>query len=95
LIKESGLNGTEATRAASRVLDKRFRTYRAALTVGSKLNSAAARKKLFKGYNSLADVTKAQRLGATFIIDGSLRDWFQALADLAIEALTEFEAESV
>jgi len=65
LIKESGLNGTAATRAAATVLDKHFRTYRAALTVGSTINSATKRKKLFKGYKNLADITQSHRRSAS------------------------------
>lgn len=95
LIKESGLNGTAATSAAARVLDKQFRTYRAALTVESTVNSAAMRTKLFKGYKDLANITQEQRLGATFVVDGPLREWFQSLADHAITALNDFEAADV
>jgi hypothetical protein len=95
LIKESGLNGTAATVAAARVLDKAYRTYRAALTVGPNITTAARRKALFKGYKDLLDITPAQRVGATMVIDGELRAWFQSLADDVIEALNEFEAASV
>jgi hypothetical protein len=95
LIKESGLNGTAATVAAARVLDKQFRSYRAALTVGPSITTRENRKKLFKGYSDLAGITKAQRIGATLVIDGDLRDWFQDLADRVIAALVEFEAAGV
>ena len=95
LIRESGLNGTDATKAAARVLDKKFRTYRASLTVGTSIASTDKRKRLFKGYNDLADITKAQRIGATLVIDGDLRSWFQKLADGVIEALEQFEAVHV
>jgi hypothetical protein len=95
LIRESGLNGTDATKAAARVLDKKFRTYRASLTVGTSIASTDKRKRLFKGYNGLADITKAQRIGATLVIDGDLRSWFQKLADGVIEALEQFEAVHV
>ncbi|HDL6904390.1 TPA: hypothetical protein PXM78_002669 [Yersinia enterocolitica] len=95
LIKDSGLNGTEAARAASRVMDKKYRTYRAALTIDSEMTTPKKRKKLFKGYNNLADITKDQRVGATLVIDGDLRDWFQDLADQVTSALKEFETENV
>lgn len=94
LIKESGLNGTEATKAAARVVDKSFRTYRAALTVGPEISTTKRRKKLFKGYNGLADITKDQRVGATLIVD-DLRNWFQELAEEVVKALNEFEAAHV
>lgn len=95
LIKEGGLNGTEATRAAARVLDSKYRTYRAALTVDSSITTPIKRKKLFKGYNNLTRITKDQRIGAMLVIDGDLREWFQDLANNVISALNEFEAEDV
>ncbi|HHK7932051.1 hypothetical protein LZ337_12985 [Serratia marcescens] len=95
LIKEGGLNGTEAARAASRVLDKQYRTYRAALTVDSTIAAPKKRKKLFNGYNNLTHIKKGQRVGAMLVIDGDLRDWFQDLANNVISALNEFEAEDV
>lgn len=95
LIKESGLNGTAATKAAARVLDKGFRTYRASLTVDARINTTQKRKKLFKGYSDLADIQKAQRVGATLVVDGDLREWFQELADSVIAALQQFEADNV
>jgi hypothetical protein len=95
LIKESGLNGTAETVAAARVLDKQFRTYRAALTVGTAISTTSMRRKLFKGYGDLAEISKAQRVGATLVIDGDLRDWFQNLADRVIASLAEFEAAGV
>lgn len=95
LIREGGINGTEATRAAARVLDKQYRTYQAALTVGSNIATVKKRKNLFKGYNDLMHITRNQRIGATFLIDGDLRDWFQELANQVITRLNEFEAEDV
>ncbi|MGD6900444.1 hypothetical protein [Bacillus infantis] len=91
LIKQSGLKGTSANIAAEKVYDKTYRTYRASLTVNSDICSAEERKKLFKGYDGLTDILKAQRIGATFIVTGNLRDWFQELAEHVIHALNEFE----
>jgi hypothetical protein len=95
LIKQSGLKGTDATLAADRVHDKTHRTYRAALTVNSDICTTEERQKLFKGYEGLTDISQAQRVGATLIVTGELRDWFQELADHVIEALNEFEAMEV
>jgi len=92
LIKQSGLRGTAATLAAERVYDKTHRTYRAALTVNSDITTAEERQKLFKGYDELTDISQAQRIGATLIVTGNLRDWFQELADHVMQALEEFEA---
>ncbi|NKM14614.1 hypothetical protein GFL85_26970 [Rhizobium laguerreae] len=94
LIRESGLNGSEATKAAARVLDRSFRTYRASLTVGSDISTPQRRKKLFKGYTDLEEITKEQRIGATLIVE-ELREWFQGLADEVIVALNEYEDTDV
>ena len=91
LIRESGLNGTDATKAAARVLEKGVRSYRAALT--TKVLTDKARTKLFKGYSDLDGIAQAQRIGATFTIDGDLRTWFQDLADATIAALEDFLEE--
>ncbi|XJZ27731.1 hypothetical protein ACF5W4_02465 [Bacillota bacterium Lsc_1132] len=91
LIKQSGLKGTAANLAAEKVYDKTYRTYRAALTVNSGICNAEERQKLFKGYDGLTDILKSQRIGATFIVSGNLRDWFQELAEHVIHALNEFE----
>lgn len=92
LIKQTGLKGTKAVEAAERVHDKAHRTYRAALTVESDICTTEKRKKLFKGYEGLTDIAKEQRIGATFIVQSELREWFQLLADLVIQSLEEFEA---
>lgn len=91
LIKQSGLKGTAATIAAEKVYEKAYRTYRAALTVEMNFCTPKERKKLFKGYENLIDISKAQRIGAMFIVGGDLREWFQELADFVIQALKEFE----
>lgn len=90
IIRESGLNGTDANRAAARVLKKSFRSYRAALTTG--VLAGNRRVRLFRGFDELDGITQAQRIGATFEIVGDIRDWFQALADAVIAALDEFAA---
>jgi len=95
LIRESGLDGSAAAKAAANVLDRKFRIYRAALTVDTSITTTDKRRKLFKDYNGLKDITKPQRVGATFVVDGDLREWFQTLADLVIEMLSEFEVEHV
>ena len=48
---------------------------------------------MFRGYDDLDGITQAQRIGATFEIDGDLRAWFQALADEVIASLDELAAE--
>lgn len=95
LISASGLDGTAATRAAAAVFDKNLRVYRAALTATDAHDNVTKRKALFKGYSALDEITKAQRIGATFIVEGDLRLWFQELADLSIEELNKLEADDV
>jgi hypothetical protein len=93
LIREIGLNGTDATKAAAAVLDRSSRFYKVSLTVGDGCKTTSRRKALFKGYDTLSDIEKEQRIGAIFSFDTPLRDWFQALADDVITQLNKYEAE--
>lgn len=93
LIRQSGLKGTTATLAAEKVHDKEYRSYRAALTVDTTICTNDKRKNLFKGYEGLSSISQSQRIGATFIVDGDLRKWFQELGEQVITALNVFEAE--
>lgn len=90
IIRESGLNGTDASKAAARVLKRSVRSYRAALTTGVLAGNRRAR--LFRGFNELDGITQAQRIGATFEIGGDIRDWFQTLAEAVVAALDGFAA---
>jgi hypothetical protein len=94
LIEKSGLDGTAAVQAASRVLDLAYRRYRASLAVNTEHDSEKGRVALFKGYDKLKGITAQQRIGATFVIDGDLRDWFDSLAKRAMTALDEMAKES-
>jgi hypothetical protein len=94
LIEKSGIDGTAAVQAASRVLDLAYRRYRAALAVTADHDSAEGRIALFKGYNKLAGITAQQRIGATFIVDGDLRDWFDDLSNCAIAALEDMAEDN-
>lgn len=90
LIRDSGVRGTAAVNAAARVTDKAVRIYRAALT--TKVLETTGRVSLFTGCSGLEEIVQAQRVGATLPLSGSLRDWFQALADAVISALDAFIA---
>jgi hypothetical protein len=87
LIEKSGIDGTTAVKAAERVLNLAFRRYRASLAVTTTHDSVDGRIGLFKGYEKLKGIGADQRVGATFIVDGDLRDWFDSLALRAIAAL--------
>jgi hypothetical protein len=84
LIKEVGLDGTAATRAAGRVLELNFRRYRAALAVVGADDLQRRRQALFKDYDQLKGIDPPQRMGASFVTPGDLRHWFDALAKKAI-----------
>ena len=84
LIGGIGLDGTAATQAAGRVLDHKFRRYRVALAVTPEEDSKQRRQALFKDYDELKGIRQAQRVGASFVTPGKLRDWFDALATRAI-----------
>ncbi|MCK1732963.1 hypothetical protein IVA79_03085 [Bradyrhizobium sp. 138] len=93
LIEKSGVDGTAAVQAASRVLDLAYRRYRAALAISAEHDSETGRVALFKGYNKLKGITAQQRIGATFVVDGDLRDWFDDLAQQALTALDAMAKE--
>ena len=83
LIERAGLDGTAATQAAARVLDNNFRCYRAALAVVPADDTKTRREALFKNYDDLKGIDRPQRIGASFITPGELRQWFDALAKQA------------
>lgn len=87
MIKSTGIDGTRATEAAERVLDLAYRSYRAALAITSSDDSVARRKAVFKGYDGLGGLDPHQRIGATFVVDGEMRDYFERLADAALSAI--------
>lgn len=95
IIKSKFTNDTEALLAAQRVMELDCRYYRAALTVDATIVTPEKRAKLFKGYNGLAGIEQSQRIGATFVMSGDLRTWFQQLADAVIAAIKSGKVKSV
>ena len=95
IIKSKFSNGTEALIAAQRVMELGRRRYRAALTVDATIDTPEKRAKLFKNYNGLAGIEQSQRIGATFVMSGDLRTWFQELADAVIAAIKSGKVKSV
>jgi hypothetical protein len=87
LIERIGLDGTAATQAAGRVLAHEFRRYRVALAVTSEEDSKERRRALFKDYDELKGIRQAQRVGASLVTPGKLRDWFDELATRAIACI--------
>jgi hypothetical protein len=95
LLEKLQLNGTEASKAASRVLDIGIRRYRAALAIEEECDSIEKRKKLFKNFAKLDKITQSQRLAATFVVKGTLREYFNRLATAAIRLLDTWEKGEV
>jgi len=93
LIKLSGIDDLSAIRAANRVLDIKFRRYRASLAVTTDFDTEVQRQKLFKGYDKLTEIESFQRVGASFVVGDNLRDWFDELAGRAVAYLKTFEEE--
>lgn len=91
LMMQSGIDNEAAIMAAQRVFDKKLRRYRASLAVTKQFDSDDQRKKLFKGYEKLTEIEASQRVGASFIVEGELRDWFDILANRSIAFIKSLE----
>ena len=91
LIGKIGLDGTAATKAAARVLDRTCRIYRGGLAVTTEYDTQARRKSLFKNYEGLQGIKPDQRIGATLITSDDLRGWFDELANRAIAYIDSAE----
>jgi hypothetical protein len=87
LVKLSGIGDANSILAAERVLDKKSRRYRASLAVPTTYDTLVERQKLFAGFDVLSGIAASQRIGATFIVDGKLRDWFDELAARSVAYL--------
>lgn len=80
--------------ASADVLDIHKRRYRAALVVEKEHDSQKKRGKLFKNFDNLQGILQTQRLGATFIVHGTLRNYFDKLAAGALAVLDRWEQEA-
>jgi hypothetical protein len=65
------------------------------LVVEEEHDSTEKRKKLFKNFDSLAGITQAQRLAATFVVKEDLRNYFDRLSAAATQLLEKWEKEAV
>lgn len=93
LLRMAGFGNTAAATVAAVVTNRKKRGYRAAFALTEEYDSLEQRKKLFKDYDSLNDIGQAQRVGASFIVTGELRVWFDHLAEQAIAFLAELEVK--
>lgn len=95
LLRMAGIDEAAAARLSAAVMDRNQRRYRAAFALTKKYDSREERAKLFKGYDALDGISKGQRVGASLIVSGKLREWFDALALQAITYLDELQSEEV
>jgi hypothetical protein len=93
LLRMAGIDEAAAARLAAAVMDRNQRRYRAAFALTKEHDSQEERQKLFKGYDALDGVSPKQRVGASLIVSGKLREWFDAVALQAIAYLDEIEAD--
>lgn len=93
LLRMAGIGEPADARLAAAVMDRNQRRYRAAFALTKEHDSQEAREKLFKGYDALKGISAKQRVGASLIVSGELREWFDALALKAVGYLDELKAE--
>jgi hypothetical protein len=87
LLRIAGIDEAAAARLSAAVMDRNQRRYRAAFALTDKHDSQKEREALFKGYDALDGISKNQRIGASLIVTGKLREWFDGLALQAIAYL--------
>ena len=93
LLRTAGIDEPAAAALAAAVMDRAQRRYRASFALPPELDDEKQRKKLFKGYEKLTDITREQRVGACFIVPGELRESIEQLAVLARAYLDELAEE--
>lgn len=93
LLRMAGIGEPADARLAAAVMDRNQRRYRAAFALTKEHDSQEEREKLFKGYDALTGISAKQRVGASLIVSGKLREWFDALALKAIVYLDELEMD--
>lgn len=91
LIEQLRVDGTQAVEAAGRVLDLAYRHYRAALAITADDDTLDRRRAVFNGYDELAGLNHTQRIGATFVVDGELRSYFDSLAEATLKAIDDWK----
>ena len=93
LLRMAGIDDAAAAQLSAAVMDRGRRRYRAAFALTEEYDGQNERAKLFKGYDILAGISQNQRVGASLIVSGGLREWFDAVATQAIAYLDELQAE--
>lgn len=93
LIQLSGVSNVQAMSMVRKVIDNSSRQYRAGFALTQDFDTEEAQKALFKGYDKIKDINQEQRIGASLIVDGKLRDWFDGLATKIIAYIEQLDAE--
>lgn len=93
LIQLSGVGGAQAMSMVRRVLDNSCRQYRAGFALTQDFDNENAQKALFKGYEKIEGINQDQRIGASLIVEGKLREWFDSLAAQIIAYIEQLEVE--
>lgn len=93
LLRMSGIDEGASAKLAANVMDRTQRRYRAAFALPKDQDSQAERQKLFKGYDALDGLSQDRRVGASLIVEGKVRGWFDSLAAQAIAYIDELELE--
>jgi hypothetical protein len=93
LLQIGGFDTSAAAALAAAVTNKKRRSYRAAFALPEEYDSSKERKRLFKDYDKIDGISAKHRIGASLVVDGDLRDWFDRLACEAITFLTELDVE--
>ena len=91
LIQLSGATNSQAMSMAKKVFDNDCRQYRAGFSLTRNFDNSQAQKSLFKGYKKIKDIDREQRIGACFIVDNELRDWFDIMAIKIITFIHQFD----
>jgi hypothetical protein len=92
LLRMAGIEEAAAAQLAAAVMNRDQRSYRAAFALTEEYDNQGQRQKLFTGYNALDGISADRRIGASLIVDGKLRDWFDSFASKAVTCLDHFGA---
>jgi len=93
LLRMAGIADDGAARLSEAVMNRKARRYRASFALPAAADSQMERAKLFKGFDVLDGIPPAQRVGASLIVSGELREWFADLASRSIAYLDELGRE--
>jgi hypothetical protein len=93
LIQLSGVGNVQAMSMVRKVVDNSSRQYRAGFALIQEFDAEEAQKELFKGYGKIKNINQEQRIGASLIVDGKLRDWFDLLAIKIIAYIEKLDEE--